>query len=325
MNRITLALTVACLAFGGWAVWEHIQRTNLEDKLAEVESEGNARAIRGVAGRANAADEAKSQKGKTGSQDPAGSEKEGIGRTGGAAGDTKDPAGEMAAGFAKMMTNPKMRDMMKAQARMGIEMVYRDLYDLLDLKEPQRSKLEKLINEKATVGLEAGFEMLDGNKTAEDRKAAAAEVKSKVAELDQQIKDMLGKEDYENVNRYEDSTMERLQLKAFDGMLSSKNIPLDEPTEARLMDVMFKERERFPFASSYLDQRNADLTRFTPDNTARFNDEFAQMNDSIAKKAAGLLSEEQLGIFRQSQEQQTNMINMRLGMVAKMFGGDGAK
>jgi len=326
MNRITFPLLlVACSALA-WAVWEHIQRTRLEDRLTELESDATSRAVRGPGEQSKPGDRRVVLKGSVGTQEVAGTD--GVtdpGKASGASQSTQDAVGEMAAGFAKMMANPKMRDMMKSQFRMGFDLVYRDLYDLLDLKEPQRTKLEKLIKEKGSVGLEAGLDLMDGTKTAEDRKAAAAEVKAKIAELDGQIKDLLGKEDYEKVTRYEDSTLEREQLTAFGTMLTSKDMRLGESTEATLMDVMYKEREKFPFVSSYLDHRNPDISRFTAENSARFSNEYAQLNESIAKQAAGLLPAEQLGVFRESQEQQMNAINMQLGVAVRMFSGGGDK
>jgi dynactin complex subunit len=183
--------------------------------------------------------------------------------------------------------------------------------------------VEKLVKERASVGLETGLSLLEGNKTAEDRKAAAAEIKAKMADLDGQIKDLLGKEDYEKLTLYEDSTLERLQLQAFDALLTSKDMKLDEPTEAKLMDMMYKEREKFPFVSSYMSQRNSDVSRFTPQNNSRFRSEYAQLNDKIAEQAAGIFTVEQLGLLRQSQEQQMTVVNMQLGVAVRMFSGAG--
>src|SRR6185503_5970243 len=93
-------------------------------------------------------------------------------KTGTAAGKSKGPGKAMGEEMAKMFSDPKMRDVMKAQARMGIDMIYRDLFDLLNLPEPQRTQFEKLITEKASVGMEVGFALMSGDKTAEEKKAA---------------------------------------------------------------------------------------------------------------------------------------------------------
>lgn len=325
VNRITfLWLLVACSALGTWAVWKHIQCYRLEDRIAKLESEAASPAMRGLE-QSKPGDGGAILKGKAGAGKAAGTVGEtDSGKTPGSQG-TQDAAGEMAAGIAKMMANPAMREMMRSQTGVAIGRVYRDLYDLLDLKEPQRSKLEKLLHQKTYLALEAGLGLMDGHKTAEDLKAATAEVKAKFTELDGQIKDLLGKEDYGTLTRYEGSILERQQLKAFETMLTSRDIRLDESTETRLMDVMYKEREKFPFAGSFMDLTNPDISRFTAGNMARFSEEYARLNESIAKQAAGFLPSEQLEIFRESQEQQKNTINMQLGVAARMFSEAGGK
>ncbi|HWB05950.1 MAG TPA: hypothetical protein VG796_23210 [Verrucomicrobiales bacterium] len=322
MNRISiLLLAVASLGLGAWAVWEHMQRTQLEGQVADLEAAAITQSAKGQASNRKLVDEVQALKKKIEERTVAATAENDAKTTGGSAAKKKTDAGAaMAENLAKMMTDPKMRDMMKNQARMGIDMVYRDLFDLLDLKEPQRSKFEKLITDKATAGMEAGFAMMAGDKTKEEKKAAAEEVKTKVAEIEQQIKDLLGKEDYDKVKRYEDSTMERMQLKTFNNMLTSKELGMDEATEAKLMDAMYQERQKFPFASSYIDQRNTDLARFTEENTERFHQEYGQLNEKIAARASSILSPAQLEIFRQSQEQQVNMVKMQMEMGAKMFG-----
>ena len=163
---------------------------------------------------------------------------------------------------------------------------------------------------------------MGGDKTPEEREAAAAAVKKLMTESEAKIKDLLGKEDYARVKSYEDSQLERQQIKAFSTSLATKDLNLDEATEAKLMDVMYQEREKFPFASSYVDQQNPDITRFTPENSERFNDEYTSLNESIASRAAGILSPQQLEVFRESQTQQVNMIKMHMEMGAKMFGAE---
>ena len=229
------------------------------------------------------------------------------------------PSKSMAEGLAKMMSDPKMRDMMKAQARMGIDMVYRDLFDLLNLSEPKRSEFEKLMREKATAGMDLGFEFMGTNKSKDAIKDASATIKAKMDDLNGQIKELIGAEDFSKVVRYESSTAERMQLKTLNDMLVSKNLPLDEGTESKLMDAMYEERQKFAFASDFIDQQNADMSRFTPENLARFGTDYEQLSHRIVTRAQGILSGPQLEVFRQSQEQMASMTKMHLEMAGKMF------
>jgi hypothetical protein len=311
MSRFTIPLFAICLAFAGWAVWERIQNAELNRRVAELEDAAKGPGIpemKSTPGTATSTD----KKIKAIAADTAAAGKE-----------TVKPGGEgksMADGLVKMMEDPKMRDAFKAQARMGIDMVYRDLFDLLNLQEPKRSELEKLISEKAAAGMEIGFSMLGTKKTPEEIKAASAELVAKNKEMDNKIKALLGEEDFNKVQRYEDSTNERMQLKTFSGMLASKNLEIDEATESRLMDAMYDERKNFPFASEFSSQHNPNMGRFTADNMTRFGEEYGQMSESVVNRAAGILTAPQLEVFKESQTQMATMVQMHIEMAGKMFG-----
>ncbi len=319
MNRLTLPLLVVSLALAGLSTWLFMERGRQAGRVTELEAAAAGYVTRvatleaAAASKAVMVEAARKQAGEVASMKKQADAKD--------PGQPVDPAKAAMEGMAKMMSDPKMRDVMKSQARMGVDMMYRDLFDLLNLPEPQRTQFEKLIGQKATAGMEAAFGMMGSEKTAEQRKTAAAEVKRIMEESDAKMKELLGKEDYDKVLRYEDSQMERMQLNSFNGMLTAKDLSMDEGTEAKLMDVMFEERKKFPFAENYLDQQNPDITRFSDANTDRFNDEYGQLNSNITNRAAGILTPPQLDIFRQSQEQQRNMIQMQMEMGTKMFGG----
>jgi hypothetical protein len=327
MNRIALPLVAACcIGLATWAAWERSRRAELEaenqsllEEMSGLKAQASARTAREQSERQRvAALEKKIADLESG--DSAGGS---SGAAGGAGGRAARAMGEE---MAKMFSDPKMRDVMKSQARMGVDMMYRDLFDLLNLPEPQRTEFEKLIMEKATAGMEAAFAMMGGDKSAEERKAASEEVKKKVEETDAKIRELLGQEEYDRVKRYEDSQMERMQLKAFTGMLASKDAgALDEEAETKLMDAMYQERQKFPFASNFADQQNPDISRFTAENAERFKQEYAQLNERIAKRAEGILTAPQLEVFRESQTQQMNMVSMQMEWGSKMFGADAAK
>ena len=129
--------------------------------------------------------------------------------------------------------------------------------------------------------------------------------------------------DFNKLQRFEDSTGERMQLKTFTGMLGSKNLEIDEVTETKLMDAMYDERQKFPFASSFASQQNADMSRFSQENITRFGDEYGKLSDNIVNRASGFLSGPQLEVFKESQTQMQTMVKMQIEMAGKMFGTGG--
>ena len=318
MKRITPPLIVICLGLAAYSTWGHFDRSRLAERVAQLERDAENQATRSAAEHKKFSDEAAKLEKQSEALGAADVPEEIAGTTKKSA----DNGKAVMEGMAKMMSDPKMREMMKTQARLGVDMMYRDLFELLDLPEPQRTQFEKLIMEKATAGMEAAFAIMGADKTPEQRKEAAAAVQKLMLESDAKIKELLGADDLAKVKRYEDSQLERMQLKTFSGNLTSKDLNMDETTEAKLMDLMYQERTKFPFASSYVDQQNPDISRFTPENSERFNKEYTTLNENIASRASGILTPPQLEVFRQSQTQQENMIKMRMEMGAKMFGAE---
>lgn len=305
-------MVMAC-GFAAWAVVERLENARLNDQVASLEDRLTLAAAAGR--RPVVADGGTAKERKDGGAGKSASATE--------AASAVKPGEEgktMADGLVKMMEDPKMRDAFKAQARMGIDMVYRDLFDLLDLKDPKKSQLEKLVSEKAAAGMELGFSMMGAKKSPEEIKKLSDELIAKTKDYDNKIKDLIGEEDFNKLKRYEDSTNERMQLKTFSGMLASKNLEMDEGTESRLMDVMYQERQKFPFANSFSSQQNPDMSRFSSENIQRFGTEYSQLNQNIVSRAGEVLSAPQLEVFKESQTQMETMVKMHIEMAGKMFG-----
>jgi len=313
MTRFTLPLLAACLALAGWAVWEHLERNKLAGRVAELERTAARTVIPEKSDPKSAAAAANSKlksalAGNTAAEGPGGTAR------------SADAGNAMADGIAKMLQAPGGKDMIKVQARMGVDMIYRDLFDLLNLPEPKRSELEKLISEKTGAGMEIGFAAFGEKKTPEELKTITDQLAATTKEMDAKIKDLLGEEDFNKLKRYEDSTTERMQLRTFSSMLASKDLQMDEATETKLMDAMYEERQNFPFASSFSSQQNPDVSRFNPENMTRFGEEYTQLSRNVVKRAETILTAPQFEVFQQSQEQMTNMTRMQLEMASKMFG-----
>ena len=310
-------MAIAC-AFAAWAVWEKMEVSRLSDEVVSLENKLTMAVAAGRKLPAAAGAE---------SRDTAAARTAAAGREKDKDSNPVQPGSEgksMAEGLAKMMEDPKMRDAFKAQARMGIDMMYRDLFDLLDLKEPKKSQLEKLVSEKAATGMELGFSMMGAKKSPEEIKKLSDELMAKTRDYDAKIKDLLGEDDFTKLKRYEDSTNERMQLKTFSGMLASKNLEMDESTETRLMDAMYQERQKFPFANSFSSQQNTDMSRFSEDNIQKFGTEYSQLNQNIVSRAGEILSPPQLEVFKESQTQMETMVKMHIEMAGKMFGSGAA-
>jgi hypothetical protein len=320
MNSKGLAISffMVSIGLGAWAGWEHVQRLVLEEKFTALSQERDV--LRVTAGKKVAL----ASKTEVKSDGPEGlgpehakeleEEQKKSGKPEAAAKDDKNPMGEM-------MKNPAMKEMMKAQMRSSMEMVYRDLFDMLGLDPDKQDKLSKLLAERSSAGMELGMSMMGGKKPGkEEMKAMTDAVQAAKETTDKQIKELLGDDAFGKFEIYEKSQPERMQLKALTGQMKDKGVALSEQVESQLMDAMYQERTNFKFDVDFANQKDFDPEKFTQPNLDRFLEQQATLQEKILARAGTILTPEQLSVFTESQKQQAAMTKMQMEMGMKMMG-----
>lgn len=312
---------MAALGLGGWAAWEHQQRSVLEERLTAMQKERDAyqqTATRKLALEAKTNVRAEGPEG-LGPEHAEALAKE-LKKNEPPAAAAKDDKNPMS-GMAKMMKDPAMRDAMKAQMRSQVEFMYRDLFDLLGLDGDKQESLTKLLQERSSAGMELGLAMMGGESLPEEeRKKKMEEVKAANEASEKAMKELLGEADFTKFQQFEKSQPERQQLSTLNGQLKDKGIGLSEQAESQLMDAMFNERTNFKYDVNFGDQKNFDPAQYTEQNLNRFTEQQAELRGRILEKAGTILTPEQLDVFRKTQEQQAAMEKMGMEMGLKMMG-----
>ena len=169
--------------------------------------------------------------------------------------------------------------------------------------------------------MDMGLAMMGGNKLSEeDRKKKTEEMKLATETSDKVLKELLGDSDFAKFESFEKSQPERQQLTTLNTQLRDKGIALSEEAESKLMDAMFEERTNFKYDNNFGDQKNFDAGKFTDEGLSRFSEQQTELRGKILTRAEGILTVEQLDVFRKSQEQQAAMEKMGMEMGLKMMG-----
>jgi hypothetical protein len=322
-NSVAAFLIFSTLGMGGWAVWENQQRNILQEKLSQALQERDT--FRVVATRKlelKAQTEVKSDGPQgLGPEHSKALEDELLAEK--PKPPPREPEGDgPVSGMARMMKDPAMRDMVKAQMRSQMDVVYRDLFDMLGLDPEKQDKLSKLLADRAGAGMELGLAMMGGEKLSpEVMKQRGEAMKKQTEESDKALKEMLGEKDFAQFERYEKSQLERQQLKTLNSQLKDKGLALSEEAESQLMDAMYQERSNFKYDVDLADQKNFDPEKFTEANMLRFEEQQKALQAQVLRRAETILSPEQLDIFRQTQEQQAAMEKLGRDMGMKMLKG----
>jgi len=239
---------------------------------------------------------------------------------------TKTNSSNPLAGMAKMFSDPKMKEMIKAQQKsvMGpmLDKQYSALFKQLNMTPEESAQLKTLLTDKMLAGADIGMSMMDDSIDAAKRKELVAQVKAQTDEYDSQIKQFLG-DNYSSYESYEKTVPDRTVVNQFGDQLSGDNA-LNPDQQAQLIQAMSDERTNFKWTTDYSGKNPADgdyAAMFSEDNLNKFTQEKEQFDQQFLAKAQKILTPEQLKQFEQFQENQRQMQIMGMKVASQMFNG----
>lgn len=221
--------------------------------------------------------------------------------------------------IAAILKNPGMKEMIRAQQKGQIEMMYGPLFKCLQLSEAELESFKKLLLDKQMALVDSSMEMMNSAATPEEKKAASDRIKEMTASCDAQCKALLGDENYTLYKAFEETQPERMQVSMFKGSLGSAD-PLSEEQEDSLIRAMHEERSTFKSAVPGFGDQQPDPSQFTPEKITQLLEESAKLQEQYVAKAATILTPSQLEQFKANQKQQRAMQEMGMNMAVKMFG-----
>ncbi|HXI85445.1 MAG TPA: hypothetical protein VNL17_15290 [Verrucomicrobiae bacterium] len=224
------------------------------------------------------------------------------------------------AGMAEMMKSPQMKEMMRAQHKIGIDGMYGSLSKYLNLSTNDMDALKELLLQRQTALMDSGMSMMNGS--AADRKQAAEDAKTVKTDYDKKIQDLLGTQDYPVFQEYEKTAADRMSVQMFKGSLPA-DATLTDQQEESLIAAMAEERKALPSLSS-LNNQTPDPAKFTEQGMADMLKQMEQLQQRNSERAAAILTPAQLEQFTKVQQQMNNMAAAGMKMAAQMFGSKNA-
>jgi len=222
--------------------------------------------------------------------------------------------------IASIMKNPGMKEMIRAQQKGQLEMMYGPLLKCLQLSDADLEKFKNLLLDRQMALVDSSMEMMNSAATPEEKKAAADRIKDMTAAYDAQAKELLGDDNYAIYKSFEETQAERMQVTMFKGSLTGAD-QLSVEQEDSLIRAMHDERSNFKSEiPGFGDKQTPDPSQFTPERITQILEESARLQEQYVAKAATILTPSQLEQFKANQKQQQAMQEMGMKMAAKMFG-----
>ena len=222
--------------------------------------------------------------------------------------------------LGKMMKDPGMREMLRAQQKAMINMMYGGLFKDLKLSPEETDKLKELLTESQMKNVEAAQGMFGGKEGATEE--TTKQITDAKKQTDDEIKALLGDERFSQYQEYQKTVGERMQLDQLKNQMAGANVPLDDTQAAQLMHIMKDEKAASPAPISDDQSKMPKKDSFTAENLEKQLAWMDDYNRRVLDRASQVLTPEQFKQYQSFQEQQASMQKLGLQMAKSMFGGD---
>ncbi len=236
--------------------------------------------------------------------------------------DDEKPRDRIMRNFSKMMENPAYNKMMAASQKAALEVMYEDLIDYLVLDEREEEYFMDLLLSRQMKQVEHAMNIMGGQVSDEERKAARDDIKSFQKEIREEMEYFLNdSEDLAEWEFYEKTTEQRMALSGVEQELEKTGIPLEDGVSRQLVELMHEETKAYNFSSNLNDQENLDMSaeRFSKENIDALEYDLENLDTSIAQRAENVLSAEQFDVFKKNQSQMRELKLSQLKMASQMF------
>jgi hypothetical protein len=227
-----------------------------------------------------------------------------------------DGTDEIAKSARKMWENPAARSMMNQGVKMAVGMMYGELIAAFDFTEEEAEHFRELLGASIADQQELGMKILSA--TPEERKALVEEMNEREKEREAAIATFLNNdEDTRRYKDYKERLPERQQMEGLRSVFASKDVPLDQETEPKLLEAMHRARKQS--GAEDLSGAKGIEALGRGDAVASFERSWETQQTALRNEVSGILSPPQQEAFFEHQEQMKEMQLMGLKMAERMF------
>lgn len=221
----------------------------------------------------------------------------------------------------KMMSNPGMRDMMRKQQEVQIDMTYGKLFQKLSLNGEELDNFKRLLGDRLGSQTDASMKLMDPKITAVERKAVMDQISAGKKQSDEDIRKFLNNEDdYKTYQHWEDTQPERMTLQLGGSAFDLAGAPLSDEQREQLVGTMADIRKSPSPLPDLNDPRNISPESLTSDGIAKQLERHKADDTRVRDEAAKFLSPQQVEALKKMQDQMLVMMEAGMKMSGQMFG-----
>jgi hypothetical protein len=227
--------------------------------------------------------------------------------------------------MVEMLKSPAGKEMMKASMRaegLAVARSYSKLFADLRLTPEQTVSMKDLLINKTMASADMITAAMSGQADPAQIKAQGFQVKADQAAIEDQIKQLLGDDNYAQYHAYGKTLSERMVVTQVAYQLADSPRAVRPDQEQQLFDAMTEEGQSFKFTTDLSDPSKlaGDVASYyTEDSKKRYLQELEQLSQRYLARAQTILSPEQLAVFQSSLGSQQAKQAASVTVVSKFF------
>jgi RNA polymerase sigma factor (sigma-70 family) len=227
--------------------------------------------------------------------------------------------------MVEMLKSPAGKEMMKASMRaegLAVARSYAKLFADLHLTPDQTASMKDLMINRTMASADMITAAMSGQADSAQLQAQAVQVKAEQAAIDDQIKQLLGDDNYAQYDAYGKTLSERMVVTQVADQLADSPRAVGADQEQQLFNAMVEERQNFKFTTDFSDPSKLKgnvASYYTEDNKQRYLQELEQLSQSYLARAQSILSPDQLAAFQSSLASQQAKQAASVTVVSKLF------
>ncbi len=227
--------------------------------------------------------------------------------------------------MVEMFKSPAGKMMMKASMRtegLAVARSYAKLFADLHLTPEQTDSMKDLLINKTMASADMITAAMSGQADPAQMLAQAAQVRAEQASIEDQIKQLLGDDNYAQYDAYGKTLSERMVVTQVADQLADSPKAVGADQERQLFDAMVEERQNFKLTTDLSDpsKLQGDVAAYyTEDNKQRYLQELEQLSQRYLARAQSILSPDQLAAFQSALASQQAKQAASVTVVSKFF------
>jgi RNA polymerase sigma factor (sigma-70 family) len=227
--------------------------------------------------------------------------------------------------MVEMLKSPAGKEMMRASMRaegLAVARSYAKLFADLHLTPEQTASMKDLLINQTMASADMITAAMSGQADPAQLQAQAVQAKAEKAAIDDQIKQLLGDDNYAQYHAYGKTLSERMVVTQVADQLADSPTAVGADQEQQLFDAMVEERQNFKFTTDFSDPSKLTgnvASYYTEDNKQRYLKELDQLSQRYLARAQSILSPDQLAAFQSSLAVQQAKQAAGVTVVSKLF------